>query len=46
MGDEMEGNTLAFLVCKRTSNKSCAQHRGPEEIDGRMDMPKAAGVAA
>ena len=31
---------------KRTSNKSCAQHRGPKEIDGRMDMPKAAGVAA
>ena len=31
---------------KRASNKNCAQHRGPEEIDQRMNMPKAEGMAA
>ena len=31
---------------KRTSDKSCAQHRSPKEIDGLTNMPKADGVAA
>ena len=30
----------------RTSNESSAQHRGPDEVDGIMDMSKALGVAA
>ena len=35
---------MGMLGGKRTSDKSCAQH--PEEIDGRVDNPKADGVAA
>ena len=31
---------------KRTSDKSCAQHRGSKEIAGRMEIPKADGVAS
>ena len=37
---------IDFSGGKRTRDKSCTQHRGPEEIDGRMDMPKADGMAA
>ena len=35
-----------MLGGKRRSDKSCAQHHGREEIDGRMDLPKADGMAA
>ena len=45
MGDKKEGHNIGFLAFKRTSDKSCAHHCGLEEIDGRMDMPKADGVA-
>ena len=38
--------TKAFISGKRTSDKSCAQHRGLEENEGRKDMPKADGMAA
>ena len=34
MGDEKDGNTLAFWVAKRTIDKSCARHSGPEDIEG------------
>ena len=40
MKDEKEGNSLHFGWGKRTSDKSCAQHFGPDGIDGRIDMPK------
>ena len=35
-----------FFGGKRTRDKSCAQHRGPQEVDGRMDLPTAHGMAA
>ena len=31
---------------KRTSDESCAQDGGSEEVDGRMDMSKADGMAS
>ena len=46
MGDEKEGESLAFFGDKRTGDERCAQHRGSKEIDGRMDLPKADGMAA
>ena len=35
MDDEKEGQNSGISVGERKSDKSCAQHRGPKEIDGR-----------
>ena len=45
MDDPKEG-TNGRCGGMRTSDKSCAQHHDPNEINGRLDMPKADGVAA
>ena len=37
---------IGILGGKSTSDECRPHHRGPEVIDGRMDMPKADGVAA
>ena len=31
---------------QRKSDESCAQHRGSEDVDGRMDMSRADGMAS
>ena len=31
---------------QRKRDESCAEHGGPEEVDGRVDMSKADGVAS
>ena len=36
---------ICIVGGQRESDKSCAQHRGPEEIDGRVGLPKFDGVA-
>ena len=45
-GRRTERENVGIVGGKRTSDMSCAQHLGPEKIDGRVDMPKAGGMAA
>ena len=46
MGHQKEGQHLVFFWWQENEGQSCAQHRGPEGVDGRVDLPTAHGMSA
>ena len=46
MGDAKEGKNTSSFDGKRTSDESCAEHCGPEEVDWRMNMSQVGGVVS
>ena len=46
VGDEKGRENVGVFAGQRKSDESCAQHGGSEEVDARLDMSKADGMAS